>query len=472
MAERTIELEQRGAVARVWMNRPAVHNALDEEVIGGTDRGVSRASAEGPTVRVIVLSGRGRSFCAGADIDCDEARRVGHQPRKISQSARELAALFAAIALSPKPTIARVNGAALGAASDWSAACDIAIAARRGDVCGVGSAARPDPRRPSRPMWCAPSVRAGRAALPDRRNASTPRRRSGSASCMKLVEAGTARCTGAMRCLSELLAGAPLAHKAAKELIDAVAAQPITRRLHRGDRGPHCHHPLSGGGTRRPHRIPRKAQTRMGTAAAMIRMFDTHPDRQSRRNRLPDHRYLPPAWASARWPCTPTPMRTAGTCAWRTKPSASAPAPARESYLNIERILAAARQTGAQAIHPGYGFLSENAEFAEACAAAGIVFIGPAAACDSRHGIEGRCERTDAQSRRAADTGLRWARSIGPIVPARSRPDAIGYPVMIKANAGGGGKGMRRVEARADFARRAGSLQARGCPLPLATIPC
>ncbi|HWG21205.1 MAG TPA: acetyl/propionyl/methylcrotonyl-CoA carboxylase subunit alpha [Terracidiphilus sp.] len=126
------------------------------------------------------------------------------------------------------------------------------------------------------------------------------------------------------------------------------------------------------------------------------------------------------------------------------------PAPARESYLHIDRILEAAKETGAQAIHPGYGFLAENAEFAEACARAGIVFIGPPAAAIRAMG-----------SKAAAKELMRGAGV--PMTPGYDGPnqspeflvaqtDAIGYPVMIKANAGGGGKGMRRVDAHAQFA--------------------
>ncbi|UWZ84911.1 acetyl/propionyl/methylcrotonyl-CoA carboxylase subunit alpha [Occallatibacter riparius] len=126
------------------------------------------------------------------------------------------------------------------------------------------------------------------------------------------------------------------------------------------------------------------------------------------------------------------------------------PAPSRESYLNIAHILDAARRAGAQAIHPGYGFLSENAEFAEACTHAGIVFIGPPAAAIRAMG-----------SKAAAKELMRNAGV--PLTPGydgtnqdpeflQQQADAIGYPVMIKANAGGGGKGMRRVDARDEFA--------------------
>jgi len=127
------------------------------------------------------------------------------------------------------------------------------------------------------------------------------------------------------------------------------------------------------------------------------------------------------------------------------------PAPARESYLNIPRIIAAAEITGADAIHPGYGFLAENAEFAETCAASGIAFIGPTAE-------QIRVMGDKAAARRAMqDVGV-------PIVPGTPGPVEdpdealafamdIGFPVIIKAAAGGGGKGMRVAADPEDFAR-------------------
>ena len=126
------------------------------------------------------------------------------------------------------------------------------------------------------------------------------------------------------------------------------------------------------------------------------------------------------------------------------------PAPARESYLVAERILDAAKKTGAQAVHPGYGFLSENETFAAACAAAGIAFIGPPVAAISAMG-----------SKSAAKSLMEKAGV--PLVPGYhgDKQDAafleqeagrIGYPVLIKASAGGGGKGMRIVGKAADFA--------------------
>ena len=125
------------------------------------------------------------------------------------------------------------------------------------------------------------------------------------------------------------------------------------------------------------------------------------------------------------------------------------PAPARDSYLNIPNILAAARKAQADAIHPGYGFLSENADFAEATAAAGLTFIGPPPAAIRAMG-----------SKSAAKTLMATAGI--PLVPGYHGPDqnpahlvdqaaTIGYPILIKASAGGGGKGMRVVETPAAF---------------------
>ncbi len=127
------------------------------------------------------------------------------------------------------------------------------------------------------------------------------------------------------------------------------------------------------------------------------------------------------------------------------------PASSRESYLNIPRIIAAAEITGADAIHPGYGFLAENAEFAETCAASNIAFIGPTAA-------QIRVMGDKAAARKAMmDVGV-------PIVPGTPGPvedpdealafaEQIGFPVIIKAAAGGGGKGMRVANDVDDFAR-------------------
>ena len=140
------------------------------------------------------------------------------------------------------------------------------------------------------------------------------------------------------------------------------------------------------------------------------------------------------------------------------------PPPARESYLAIDRILDAAKQTGAQAIHPGYGFLVGERRFRRSVRAGGNRLHRAAGGGDSRHGIEGGGQGSHAQSRRAADAGLRRRRTrIAEFLEQQA--DAIGYPVMIKANAGGGGKGMRRVDARGAVSGRARVVQARsgGC---------
>jgi 3-methylcrotonyl-CoA carboxylase alpha subunit len=135
-------------------------------------------------------------------------------------------------------------------------------------------------------------------------------------------------------------------------------------------------------------------------------------------------------------------------------PGGNAP---KDSYLRVEAILAAARQTGAEAIHPGYGFLSENEDFAQACAEAGLVFIGPPPSAIQAMGLKAESKR------------LMEAAGV-PLVPGyhgtdqnperlKREADAIGYPVLIKASAGGGGKGMRVVERGEDFAAALASCQ-------------
>jgi 3-methylcrotonyl-CoA carboxylase alpha subunit len=131
--------------------------------------------------------------------------------------------------------------------------------------------------------------------------------------------------------------------------------------------------------------------------------------------------------------------------------------PARESYLVGEKIIAAAISTGAEAIHPGYGFLSENAAFAQAVIDAGLIWVGPAPASITAMGLK------DAAKKLMAEAGV-------PVTPGymgenqdpaflSERAAEIGYPVLIKAVAGGGGKGMRKVEEAADFADALASCQ-------------
>jgi 3-methylcrotonyl-CoA carboxylase alpha subunit len=133
------------------------------------------------------------------------------------------------------------------------------------------------------------------------------------------------------------------------------------------------------------------------------------------------------------------------------------PPPARDSYLNIDAIIAAAKRAGAQAIHPGYGFLSENAGFAEACAAAGITFIGPPASAIRAMG--GKSEAKVLMEK----AGI-------PLVPGyhgedqspdllQREAERIGYPVLIKASAGGGGKGMKVAAQTSEFAAQLASAK-------------
>ncbi|MDT9583288.1 acetyl/propionyl/methylcrotonyl-CoA carboxylase subunit alpha [Stenotrophomonas indicatrix] len=133
------------------------------------------------------------------------------------------------------------------------------------------------------------------------------------------------------------------------------------------------------------------------------------------------------------------------------------PAAARESYLRSDAILDAARHSGAQAIHPGYGFLSENADFADACVAAGIAFIGPPASAIRAMGDKSAAKALMAKAGVPLTPGYHGDQQAPEFL--RAQADGIGYPVLIKASAGGGGKGMRKVERSEDFVDALASCQ-------------
>jgi 3-methylcrotonyl-CoA carboxylase alpha subunit len=126
------------------------------------------------------------------------------------------------------------------------------------------------------------------------------------------------------------------------------------------------------------------------------------------------------------------------------------PARARESYLNIEAILAAAREARAEAIHPGYGFLSQSAEFAEACLKAGIVFVGPPPSATRLMGVKDQAKALMQKAGVPIVPGYFGAAQEDALLSAQATQ--VGYPLLIKAVAGGGGKGMRVVRSPADFA--------------------
>ena len=133
------------------------------------------------------------------------------------------------------------------------------------------------------------------------------------------------------------------------------------------------------------------------------------------------------------------------------------PAAVRESYLVIDKIIDAAQATGAQAIHPGYGFLSENEDFAEACVASGIVFIGPPVSAIRAMGLKSESKKLMERAGVPLTPGYHGDNQEAAFL--RAQADAIGYPVLIKASAGGGGKGMRAVWKGEEFVAALASCQ-------------
>src|SRR6516164_8616360 len=121
----------------------------------------------------------------------------------------------------------------------------------------------------------------------------------------------------------------------------------------------------------------------------------------------------------------------------------------RASYLAVEHVITVARQAAAECVHPGYGFLAENTEFAEACAQAGLVFVGPPASAIRAMGLKDQAKRLMEQAGVPVVPGYHGERQDAKFL--REKAYQIGYPVLIKPAAGGGGRGLRRVDKYADF---------------------
>ncbi|HEY2861562.1 MAG TPA: enoyl-CoA hydratase/isomerase family protein [Terracidiphilus sp.] len=227
MGEPTIETELRGAAAWIWLNRPEAHNALNEELRYELTVAV-RAARKDEQVRVIVLSGRGKSFCAGADIESMKRQGEASYDENLTD-ARQLAEMFHAIASSPKPTVARVNGVAIGGGLGLVSACDIAVASAEAKF------AASEVRLGLIPATIGPYVVRAIGARWARRLFQTAERITAEQAekiglIHESVEADAldARMESIM---ADLLAGGPQALTAAKELIDSVAKRPITPEL-------------------------------------------------------------------------------------------------------------------------------------------------------------------------------------------------------------------------------------------------
>src|SRR5271157_2009740 len=133
------------------------------------------------------------------------------------------------------------------------------------------------------------------------------------------------------------------------------------------------------------------------------------------------------------------------------------PSPAAQSYLDKARIIALARRVGADAVHPGYGFLSENADFAEACVDAGLTFVGPPAAAIRAMGSKSASKAAMAAAGVPVAPGYHGSEQT--LERLQAEAERVGFPLIIKASAGGGGKGMQVVHRAGEVAGAVGSAQ-------------
>ncbi len=219
----TLEIERGGPVATVWMNRPQVFNAFNEQLIDELHQACLALDTD-PGVRVVVLGGRGRHFSAGADLNWMRRASLGSEADNL-EDARRFARMLQALAGLSKPSIARVQGAALGGGTGLAAACDMAVASADATFATsevkfgiIPAVISPyvlraiGPRHALRYFQTAEKIGAERALAIGLINEVTP---------VDALDAGVAAL------IEPLLAGGPSAQKAAKELIEAIKGRPI-----------------------------------------------------------------------------------------------------------------------------------------------------------------------------------------------------------------------------------------------------
>ncbi len=370
MTEALFRVERR-AKGVVWLtlDRPEIHNAFDDQLIAELTVELAGLGADG-AVRVVVLTGAGRSFSAGADLNWMR-RTAAYGEADNLADARALAKLMQTLNELPKPTVARVNGAALGGGTGLVACCDIVVASAQATfgttevrlglipaVIGPYVLAAVGPRQARRLMLTGERISAAEAARVGLVHEVVPPDQLDRA-----VE----------HVVGELLQGGPDAIAAAKRLIARSQRTPdrcpADRRHRAADRGAQGH-------TRSPRghwRVPGQARARL---AELTLVFDAvlianRGEIACRIIRTLKRLGIRAIAVYSDADRDALHVARADQAIW------IGPAAASESYLRADAILEAAACAGAQAIHPGYGFLAENAAFARACRDAGLTFIGP-----------------------------------------------------------------------------------------------
>jgi methylglutaconyl-CoA hydratase len=419
----TIRVETHENVATVRLQRPDVRNALNEVLIAELTQAFTGLPA---STLAVILAGEGPVFCAGADAHWMKKSK-SYSREENERDAAGLAALLRAVDECPRPVIARVQGAALGGGAGLVAACDIAVA-EEGTTFGF-----PEVRLGLIPAVVSTFVIPRIGVRSARRYFLTAERFDASrAQSIGLVHEGgaeePARCDD-RRARPGTAAGRTTGDGSREEADPGrgrAPPRPGDPGKHPGDLGDPSF-PGSSGGSRR---VPGEAEA----AVAMKVLVANRGEIACRILRTLKEMAIPSVALFT------DPDRDAPHVHLADE---AVPLGAADRYLSIEAVITAARRSGATALHPGYGFLSQSAAFVRACEAAGLTFIGPGAESMERLGDK-RASRAAAQ--RLGIPVVPGAQEVDTLTSAVEAADTLGYPVLLKAAGGGGG---RWDEARA-----------------------
>ena len=430
MALERLEVQFDGPVARIWLNRPEARNAFDGLMVTEL-RTTLFDMRTVDSVRVIVLGGRGPSFSAGADLQWMKAM-AGFSREENLREAQALADLFFTVYESPKPVVARVHGAALGGGAGLVAACDIPVAAlgtqfgftevRLGIlpavispyvVAKIGESAARELFLTGERFEAVRACEIGliRAAVPEEDLDATVEPPGRGAAAVRAAGGG----------------GGQGAHPRG-----GLAPGGGRAALHRGA---HRRHPRHRGGAGRDARLPGEEEAQLGPVRHVKKVLIANRGeiavRVARTCRVMGIATVA-VYSEADRGRPPHARRRTRRCEVRA------------AYLDIEALVAAARRTGADAVHPGYGFLSQNGDFADAVAAAGLDLHRPAGPRAPAHGRQEGRAPADGGGRRPHRPRLR-----------RRRPGG--------RHAGRGGRAHRLAGDDQALPRRRGQGDARSC---------